>query len=142
MKNAPLPGIVACEIGTALAARTERDSPGQSASSASVRGASPGLVAVATTGARGLVVRAVKTICTTNCAWSATVRMVTALASELGVEARDGRRAFPSPTAMAEAGDGFYKEVVRAVTTATATTQVSRPGLPSPAPGSTSPRRD
>ena len=27
MKNAPLPGIVACEIGTALAARTERDSP-------------------------------------------------------------------------------------------------------------------
>ena len=56
----------------------------------------------------------VKTICTTNCAWSATVRMVTALVSELGLEAPDGRRAFPTPQAMAEAGEGFYKDVVRA----------------------------
>ncbi len=56
----------------------------------------------------------VKTICTTNCAWSATVRMTTALVDNLGVAARDGRRAFPSPAAMAEAGDDFYREVVRA----------------------------
>ena len=56
----------------------------------------------------------VKTICTTNCAWSATVRMVGALVTELGVEAPDGRRSFPSPAAMAEAGEGFYKDVVRA----------------------------
>ena len=56
----------------------------------------------------------VKTICTTNCAWSATVRMVTALVSELGLEAPDGRRAFPTPQAMAEADEAFYKDVVRA----------------------------
>jgi len=56
----------------------------------------------------------VKTICTTNCAWSATVRMVTALVSELGLEAPDGRRAFPTPQTMAEADESFYKDVVRA----------------------------
>jgi 3-methyladenine DNA glycosylase/8-oxoguanine DNA glycosylase len=56
----------------------------------------------------------VKTICTTNCAWSATVRMATALVSELGIEAPDGRRTFPAPAAMAEAGEDFYRDVVRA----------------------------
>jgi 3-methyladenine DNA glycosylase/8-oxoguanine DNA glycosylase len=56
----------------------------------------------------------VKTICTTNCAWSATVRMTTALVEHLGAEAPDGRRAFPTPAAMAEAGEDFYRDVVRA----------------------------
>ncbi len=56
----------------------------------------------------------VKTICTTNCAWSATVRMTRALVSELGIEAPGGGRTFPTPQAMAEAGEGFYKDVVRA----------------------------
>jgi 3-methyladenine DNA glycosylase/8-oxoguanine DNA glycosylase len=56
----------------------------------------------------------VKTVCTTNCAWSATVRMVTALVEELGVRAPDGRRAFPTPEAMADVGEPFYKDVVRA----------------------------
>lgn len=56
----------------------------------------------------------VKTICTTNCAWSATVRMTTALVDRLGDEAPDGRRAFPTPAAMAEAGDDFYRDVMRA----------------------------
>jgi 3-methyladenine DNA glycosylase/8-oxoguanine DNA glycosylase len=56
----------------------------------------------------------VKTICTTNCTWSATVRMVTALVSELGVEAPGGKRAFPTPEKMAEAGEAFHKDVVRA----------------------------
>jgi 3-methyladenine DNA glycosylase/8-oxoguanine DNA glycosylase len=56
----------------------------------------------------------VKTICTTNCAWSATVRMVGALVAELGIEAPGGRRTFPTPQAMAGAGDDFYKDVVRA----------------------------
>jgi N-glycosylase/DNA lyase len=56
----------------------------------------------------------VKTICTTNCAWSATVRMATALVDHLGPEAPDGRRAFPSPAAMANAGEAFYRDVVRA----------------------------
>jgi N-glycosylase/DNA lyase len=55
----------------------------------------------------------VKTICTTNCAWSATVRMVTRIV-ELGDETAAGHRAFPSPEAMAEAGEAWYKEVARA----------------------------
>ena len=55
-----------------------------------------------------------KTICTTNCAWSATVRMTGSLVSELGVEAPGGRRTFPTPAAMAEAPESFYKDVVRA----------------------------
>ena len=56
----------------------------------------------------------VKTICTTNCAWSGTVRMVTALVDELGAAAPDGRHAFPTPVAMAEAGESFYRDVARA----------------------------
>lgn len=62
----------------------------------------------------------VKTICTTNCAWSATVRMTTALVEHLGETAagapKDGwrGRAFPTPQAMAAAGEDFYKDVVRA----------------------------
>jgi N-glycosylase/DNA lyase len=58
----------------------------------------------------------VKTICTTNCAWSGTVRMVTALVDELGAPAVGApeRRAFPSPEAMASAGEAFYRDVARA----------------------------
>jgi 3-methyladenine DNA glycosylase/8-oxoguanine DNA glycosylase len=52
----------------------------------------------------------VKTVCTTNCAWSGTVRMVTALVEHLGI---DGRT-FPSPEAMAEAPADFYRDVARA----------------------------
>ena len=61
-----------------------------------------------------------KTIATTNCAWGATVRMVGALVEHLGEPAagvpQEGPygRAFPTPAAMAEAGDEFYKDVVRA----------------------------
>jgi 3-methyladenine DNA glycosylase/8-oxoguanine DNA glycosylase len=62
----------------------------------------------------------VKTICTTNCAWSATERMVGALVEHLGEPAAGPRpdgpwgRAFPTPAAMAEADDSFYRNVVRA----------------------------
>ena len=56
----------------------------------------------------------VKTICTTNCAWSGTVRMVTALVDHLGEPAAGGGRAFPSPAAMGEADAGFYRDVARA----------------------------
>lgn len=58
----------------------------------------------------------VKTICTTNCAWSATVRMVTALVSELGTAAAGApeRRAFPAPATVADAGDAFFRDVARA----------------------------
>jgi 3-methyladenine DNA glycosylase/8-oxoguanine DNA glycosylase len=60
----------------------------------------------------------VKTICTTNCAWSATVRMVSALVEHLGEAgaSADGPygRAFPTAEAMANADLRFYKDVVRA----------------------------
>jgi N-glycosylase/DNA lyase len=56
----------------------------------------------------------VKTICTTNCAWGATVRMTTALVEHLGLKAPDGRHAFPTPAAMAEADEEFYRDTVRA----------------------------
>jgi N-glycosylase/DNA lyase len=61
----------------------------------------------------------VKTICTTNCAWSATERMVAALVGHLGEPSsgalKDGPygRAFPSPEAMAEASEGFYRDTAR-----------------------------
>ncbi len=56
----------------------------------------------------------VKTICTTNCAWGGTVRMTTALVSELGPEAPGGGRAFPSPAVMAQTDESFYRDVARA----------------------------
>jgi N-glycosylase/DNA lyase len=56
----------------------------------------------------------VKSICTTNCSWALTKKMVTALVRTLGREAADGRRAFPTPEAMAAETEGFYREVVRA----------------------------
>jgi 3-methyladenine DNA glycosylase/8-oxoguanine DNA glycosylase len=60
----------------------------------------------------------VKTICTTNCTWSATVRMVTALVESLGDPGpfADGPygRAFPTPAAMARKTSAFYSETVRA----------------------------
>ncbi len=62
----------------------------------------------------------IKTICTTNCTWSATERMVTALVSHLGEKAPTAPesgwhgRTFPTPEAMASAGARFYRDVVRA----------------------------
>ena len=62
----------------------------------------------------------VKTVCTTNCAWGATVRMVNALVEHLGTRAPRAPssgvagRAFPSPAAMASVGEDFYRDVVRA----------------------------
>ena len=56
----------------------------------------------------------VKTICTTNCSWSATERMVGALVGELGAAAPGGGRAFPDAAAMALADDEWYRSVARA----------------------------
>jgi 3-methyladenine DNA glycosylase/8-oxoguanine DNA glycosylase len=62
----------------------------------------------------------VKTVCTTNCTWSATVRMVHAIVEHLGERAPGAPaqgalgRAFPSPERMAEAGEAFYRDVARA----------------------------
>ena len=56
----------------------------------------------------------VKTICTTNCSWALTRKMVVNLVEKLGEEAADGRKAFPTPQAMAEQNDNFFREVIRA----------------------------
>ena len=55
----------------------------------------------------------VKTICTTNCSWALTTKMVKGLVT-LGAESDDGRRAFPTPEALAAQPEAFYREVVRA----------------------------
>ncbi len=56
----------------------------------------------------------VKTICTTNCSWALTKKMVANLVERLGAEAADGGRAFPTPEAMAGVGVAFYREEIRA----------------------------
>ena len=56
----------------------------------------------------------VKTICTTNTAWSGTRKMTRALVDNLGVEAPGGARSFPTAQAMAEADTSFYRDIVRA----------------------------
>jgi N-glycosylase/DNA lyase len=60
----------------------------------------------------------VKTVCTTNCAWSATVRMVNAMVEHLGDPATGGTgaltNAFPTPATMADTPETFYRDVVRA----------------------------
>src|SRR5205085_6252498 len=55
-----------------------------------------------------------KMMCTTNCAWSLTEKMVNGLVGALGREAADGRRAFPTPAAMAAMPESFYRDTVRA----------------------------
>jgi N-glycosylase/DNA lyase len=67
--------------------------------------------------ARGVTVfeDVVKTICTTNCTWSATERMVGALVGELGEPSAGGHgRAFPTAEAMAATPEAFYREVAKA----------------------------
>ena len=56
----------------------------------------------------------VKSVCTTNCSWSLTTKMVAGIVNNLGREAADGRRSFPTPEAMAAQPARFYKEIVRA----------------------------
>src|SRR4029453_19193558 len=61
----------------------------------------------------------VKTICTTNCTWSATKRMVHAIVEHLGERAPGAEqhgpwgRPFPTPAAMAMTEGSFYKDVAR-----------------------------
>jgi N-glycosylase/DNA lyase len=56
----------------------------------------------------------VKMICTTNCSWALTDKMVSSLVSALGQEAEDSRRAFPVAEAMASESEKFYRDHVRA----------------------------
>lgn len=60
----------------------------------------------------------IKTICTTNCSWSSTERMVNALVMRLGEPARATKgeplKTFPSAYVLAMADDSFYRDIVRA----------------------------
>ena len=55
----------------------------------------------------------VKMICTTNCSWALTDKMVTALVNELGTESDDGRKSFPTAEVMAEPSVAFYRDKIR-----------------------------
>ncbi len=56
----------------------------------------------------------VKMICTTNCSWALTQKMVTGLVENLGRESSNGDRTFPTPEAMALMPLKFYVNEVRA----------------------------
>jgi 3-methyladenine DNA glycosylase/8-oxoguanine DNA glycosylase len=56
----------------------------------------------------------VKMICTTNCSWALTDKMVNGLVDALGREAGPGRRTFPTPDMMASMTEKFYRDEVRA----------------------------
>ena len=56
----------------------------------------------------------VKTLCTTNCSWALTKNMVRNLVEKLGARATDGKRAFPTPEAMAGEREEFYRDEIRA----------------------------
>lgn len=56
----------------------------------------------------------VKMICTTNCSWSLTEKMVGALVSKLGEESDDGRKSFPTAEAMARKPEKFFRDKIRA----------------------------
>ena len=56
----------------------------------------------------------VKMICTTNCSWALTVKMVTGLVENLGRESDDGRKSFPAAEVMAAMPLKFFVDQVRA----------------------------
>lgn len=56
----------------------------------------------------------VKMICTTNCSWALTLKMVHGLVDNLGREAGDGRRTFPTAQVMASMPLKFFVDEVRA----------------------------
>src|SRR5262249_7529777 len=55
----------------------------------------------------------VKMICTTNCSWALTEKMVTGLVEELGRASDDGCKSFPDARAMAGESVVFYRDKIR-----------------------------
>jgi 3-methyladenine DNA glycosylase/8-oxoguanine DNA glycosylase len=55
----------------------------------------------------------VKMICTTNCSWAVTQKMVTSMVNELGSDADDGRKSFPTAEVMAQQSVAFYRDKIR-----------------------------
>jgi N-glycosylase/DNA lyase len=56
----------------------------------------------------------VKMMCTTNCSWALTLKMVNGLVNNLGRETNDGRRSFPKAEALAAMPLKFFVDEVRA----------------------------
>ncbi len=56
----------------------------------------------------------VKTLCTTNCSWALTKKMVANLVEKLGEETAVGKRAFPTAEKMASVTAEFYRGEIRA----------------------------
>lgn len=55
----------------------------------------------------------VKMICTTNCSWALTEKMVSGLVNELGRASADGRKSFPTATEMAQMPEKFFRDQIR-----------------------------
>ena len=56
----------------------------------------------------------VKTICTTNCSWALTKKMVSNLVEKLGESSENSKKTFPTVEAMAEMPVEFYRDEIRA----------------------------
>ena len=56
----------------------------------------------------------VKMMCTTNCSWALTDKMINALVDALGRDGGNKRRSFPTAEAMASMPEKFYRDEVRA----------------------------
>lgn len=56
----------------------------------------------------------VKTLCTTNCSWSLTKKMVERIVDNLGTDAGNGYRTFPTAESMASVDETFYREEIKA----------------------------
>src|SRR5262249_11158505 len=56
----------------------------------------------------------VKTMCTTNCSWALTKKMLVNMVDLLGEPSADGRKAFPTAAAMAAQSEKFYRDEIRA----------------------------
>jgi 3-methyladenine DNA glycosylase/8-oxoguanine DNA glycosylase len=56
----------------------------------------------------------VKMICTTNCSWALTDKMINGLVDALGRDAGNKRRSFPTAEIMASMPETFYRDEVRA----------------------------
>lgn len=67
-----------------------------------------------------------KTLATTNCSWALTRLMVRRMVDSLGAEGPAGERAFPTPDAVAAAGERHFTDVVRAGYRAKAFVELAR----------------
>jgi len=68
----------------------------------------------------------VKLVLTTNCTWAFTTKMARALVDRYGEPAEDGSKAFPTPRAIARAGERAMREKVRAGYRAPALARLAR----------------